>query len=149
MALRRLLEIGFVDFVGVFIGAGHRGPASAVVFVGGFGLGAAENLESGFILGRGGRFLSNKLDCWGLEPGTVSGRSFGTKMKSCQGRRVPALALSTSHSGRTTFMCLNSRTLEGVREHVRICVLCEVVLAVLGVVVDKIMYTRAFLSRYG
>ena len=44
-------------------------------------------------------------------------------MKFRHGSKTPALRLSTSQSGLTTFMCLNSRTLAGVREQVSICVL--------------------------
>ena len=36
------------------------------------------------------------------------------------------MTLSRSQSGLTTFMCLNSRTLAGVREQVSICVLFSV-----------------------
>lgn len=62
--------------------------------------------------------LNSSKDICARRPCALSIRPPVTKMKSCHGRRTPDLTLSTSHSGLTTFKCLNSRTLAGVREQV-------------------------------
>ena len=87
-------------------------------------------------------------DVCARRPCALSDLPPGTKMKSCQGRSTPASALWTSHSGLTTFICLKSRTLAGVREQVMMCVLFAQVQYSDEVSVESILRTRGSFYRY-